>query len=350
MSQNPDNSMFLEKAKELLTPQEIDALGEIGNISMGAAATTLSTVLNKRVEISTPVVEIIDKKELEKSYDNPSVVIEIYYVDGLKGGSLFTLKTDDVKVITDIMFGGPGEIKEGELDELSISAMNEIMNQMIGSSAIALSEMFSTTISISTPQCTLMPSESDKAPDLFSDEDKIVRISFRLEIEDCLKSKFVQVMQFDSAKDLITRLIRANNLNKKSDKNVYGFDNEHDGKNVSSSDGSNKSSSSQKQMVEIRKPSFAHFDDSTVPSGENLGIVMNVPINVSIELGRTKKTIQEILEFKHGSLIVLDRVAGDAVDIVVNGKLMAKGEVIIVDDNYGVRITDIVKTEIEPHF
>lgn len=348
MSETPDNSQLHESVVGLLTPQEVDALGEIGNISMGAAATALSTVLNKRVEISTPSVEIIDKQELEKSYHQPSVVVEIYYLDGLKGGSLFTLKTDDVKVITDIMFGGPGEIKEGELDELSVSAINEIMNQMIGSSAVALSEMFSTTISISTPNCTLMPRQADEAPDFFTDEDKIVRISFLLEIEDCLKSVFVQVMQFDSAKDLITRLIRTNNLNKKFSSNSYEeLETINKKKNQESS---GRPVESEKQMVEIRKPSFTHFDESEVPSGENLGIVMNVPINVSIELGRTKKTIQEILEFKHGSLIVLDRVAGDAVDIVVNGKLMARGEVIIVDDNYGVRITDIVKAEPEPHF
>lgn len=350
MSETPDNSSLHESVVGLLTPQEVDALGEIGNISMGAAATTLSTVLNKRVEISTPSVEIIDKEELEKSYREPSVVVEIYYIDGLKGGSLFTLKTEDVKVITDIMFGGSGEVKEGELDELSVSAINEIMNQMIGSSAVALSEMFSTTISISTPNCTLMPRQADEAPDFFSDEDKIVRISFRLEIEDCLKSVFVQVMQFDSAKDLITRLIRTNNLNKKFSSNPPYEELEAINRKKSAPESSDKSGDSEKQMVEIRKPNFTHFDESSVPSGENLGIVMNVPINVSIELGRTKKTIQEILEFKHGSLIVLDRVAGDAVDIVVNGKLMARGEVIIVDDNYGVRITDIVKAEIEPHF
>ena len=77
----------------------------------------------------------------------------------------------------------------------------------------------------------------------------------------------------------------------------------------------------------------------------NIGLILDVPLQVTVELGRTKKSIKDILELSNGSIVELDKLAGEPVDIHVNGKLLAKGEVVVIDENFGVRITDIVSPE-----
>ena len=120
------NAEFSEQAK--------DTIGEIGNISMGTAATTLSTLLNHKVVITTPKVALMSIKQLSEDYPLPFVGVEVRYKEGIKGTNLMVLKESDVKIITNLMMGQPPEATEDPITDLHLSAIAEAMNQMVGSS------------------------------------------------------------------------------------------------------------------------------------------------------------------------------------------------------------------------
>lgn len=339
-----------------LNREEIDAIGEIGNISMGTAATTLSTVLSKKVTISTPDVEITTMAQLIGSSNLPYLITEVTYTEGLEGKSVFVLNIEDVKIITDIMMGGEGVAKEGDLGELELSAIGEIMNQMIGSSATAMSSMLQKTVQISPPESRIMTLKEEAASADFSQDTNIAKTSFALEIDGCLKSEFLQVLPLNFAKDMADGLLFKQDTGsgsdaepvqeKKAEPAPAQEQKAEPAPNPTPVAPAAPAVVRSQNVVNIGSPHLPSLESVGQISGvENIDLVINVPIQVSIELGRTKKTIKEILELKHGSLIVLERLAGDMVDIVVNGKLMAKGEVIVIDDNYGVRVTDIVKLD-----
>ncbi|WP_058485165.1 flagellar motor switch phosphatase FliY [Defluviitalea phaphyphila] len=355
---------------EPLTEEEKDALGEIGNISMGTAATTLFTLLNQRVTITTPKVKTMTWEELGVEYQEPCVAINVEYKEGLEGINLLILKEEDVKVIADLMMGGDGTNVKGELTELHLSAISEAMNQMVGSASTSMSSMFNKKIDISPPKAFATNlNEGDMIENVGFGENGIVRIAFKMEIGDLIDSEIMQILPIDFAKTLVKNLIEAEGNN--SDKNI----NEHITKDLESdipmqtSDTSNLSNQSQQQVkqninpqvsreqepqirsskqetINVKPAQFQNFDTgAVVQQKENIDLIMDVPLEVTVELGRTHKLIREILEFSPGTIIELDKLAGEPIDILVNGKFVAKGEVVVIDENFGIRITDIINVE-----
>ncbi len=347
-----------------LTDEQKDVLGEVGNISMGTAATTLFALLNHKVEISTPTVSMIDIKKLSSKYDRPCVGLRISYKEGLVGANLLILKQDDVKIIANLMMGGDGNIdRDAELSELDLSAISEAMNQMVGSSSTSLSSMLGYKIDIDTPQAFILTFEDD---DFFQNVDLggdvLVCNSFRMVVGDLIDSEIMQLLPMEFAESIINQL----HTNKDVDVNETAKEPEPQPapvpapqeisytqpvQSVPVSTGIpmqqvQSTTNVMQNNVNVQPAQFQSFDiNELAQQKENITIIRDVPLEVTVELGRTKKTIKEILEFNPGTVIELDKIAGEPVDILVNGKFVAKGEVVVIDENFGVRVTDIINIE-----
>ena len=364
-----------------LSPEEIDALGEISNISIGTSATTLNSLLGQKVSITTPKVSLTTWEEFSKNIESPCVEVKVEFIEGLSGNNLLILKDNDVKIITDLMMNGEGKVEEGELTDLNLSAISEAMSQMVGSASTSLSSMFENKIVISPPKARVIKSEEYKAGGENPADEKIVNVSFKMEVGDLIDSEMMQVIPLDFAKKLVVMLLEKEENESSQEKPEQPTEDEiseeaettkeaveksgseekpqkqeqsetkgmkqKEGSNIQekavSTDEARKQSSAVKGPVEVQTAQFQNLEnDGTRYNKKNISLVLDVPLDVSIELGKTKKIIRDILEFGPGSIIELDRIAGEPVDIVVNGKYIAKGEVVVIDENFGIRITDIV--------
>lgn len=353
-----------------LNPDEIDALGEIGNISMGTAATTLFTLLNHKVLITTPKVEALTWDQFIATLTDDLTAVSVDYTEGFIGANLMILKDQDVKVITDLMMGGTGAYIEGPVTDLHLSAIAESMNQMIGSSSTSMAQIFNKKIDISPPQAIKMDSNLER---IFGPKGNLVKISFRLQIEEnIIDSELMQVLPLQFAKELIAGLLVQESTESDvvtsapvqpapqnpSSQAVPAYQPvtepayEQPVQVASSQSVEHGQSSYVRQEsnirpdVDIKSPQFQSFDSSPkVYPKENMDILMDVSLEVSVELGRTSRKIKDILEFGPGSIIELNRLVGEPVDVLVNGKFVAAGEVVVIDENFGIRITDIINPE-----
>lgn len=350
-----------------LTPDEIDALGEVGNISMGTAATTLFSLLNHKVLITAPKVEVLGWKQLKDRITNGLVGVCVNYTHGFSGSNLMILKERDVKVIADLMMGGDGSHIAGDITDLHLSAIAESMNQMIGSSSTALSQIFNKTIDISPPQAIKIDSNLEN---IFNPKEEVVQISFSLQIqENIIDSDLMQILPLKFAKELIEGLLQDQRTLAiepvSSSKEMFAMDRElikEDSQQVNVQSAAITGSSTHlvqsqqynderkenrvKPDIDVKSPQFESFDKmSKAYPQENMDLLMDVSLEVSVELGRTRKKIKEILEYGPGSIIELDRLVGEPVDVLVNGKFVATGEVVVIDESFGIRITDIIKQE-----
>ena len=362
---------------EKLTPEESDALGEISNISMGTAATTLSILVNNRVDITTPTVSYTTLEELSAQCEAPVVFIYISYKTGLQGKNLLILKERDVKVITDLMMGGDGtNVDDTELSDLHLSAICEAMNQMMGSAATSLSSMLNKTIDISPPVADLVDLHDNIDEGSIADflSGSFVKISFKMEIGDLVDSEIMQLYPVSFAKEMcasITKNMEAdtNSTSNEAEKAVSAqpaapqpqMEQPMGGQQVMGQPMMGQPMMGQPMMgqpmmapnmnqmyaqpVNVQPAQFQAFNPSIaqVAGAENIGLIMDVPLEVTVELGRTTKSIHEILDFAPGTIIELNRIAGEPIDILVNGKYVAKGEVVVIEESFGVRITEIVK-------
>ncbi|CAH2214013.1 flagellar motor switch phosphatase FliY [Tepidibacter aestuarii] len=355
-----------DKNKILLNDIEKDAVGEIGNISMGTSATTLFTLIGQKVNITTPTVDIVTLNEMANKYALPFVAVEVGYKEGLTGSNLLVLKEDDVKVITSLMMGGDGETNlPEELDEIHLSAISEAMNQMIGSSATALSDMISKKIDINPPKVYKVNLSNENYDFKFmKNDEQIVRISFKMTIGNLVDSNIMQLLPIDFAKSLVDNMLYGDSedlsANKKDNNNNNEstfIDNSYveevsnttqENTYVTQENTYNQKKQHIESPVNVQPVKFESFESQNINSNnmpENIDIIKDVLLNVTVELGRTKKSIDDILEFSPGKIIELDKLVGEPLDILVNSKKVAKGEVVVIDENYGIRITDIIKPE-----
>jgi len=317
---------------------------------MGTAATTLSTLLGNKVNITTPKVSIC---QFAKEADFPEenyLSVEVSYVQGIDGYNILLIKEEDVAAITSILMGEEYDPnKRIELDELHFSAISEVMNQMVGSSATALSNIVKRAVNISPPIVRQIETDGDEAEKLVCRNDITIRISFDMEIEGVLKSEIMQIMPFEFGKKLALGLLNEvmKTEPKRPEAKPVAAPSQREQVPVSAPPKMERSVPTESNRIGVRSVQYQSFDASGKGAGnaeakENIDFIMDVPLQVTVELGQCKKTIKEILSLGMGSVIVLDKLAGEMVDIFVNGKLFAKGEVVVIDDNYGVRVTDIV--------
>ena len=347
-----------------------DAIGEVSNISMGTAATTLFTLVNQKVVITTPTVSLVHWDDIVKEYSSPCVAIQIVYKEGLEGTNLLILKEDDVRVITDLMMGGDGSNPDAELSDLHLSAISEAMNQMIGSAATSMSSMFNKRIDIAPPISNHLDlTESFDQTELSEFlGGEFIRVSFRLQIGDLVDSEMMQLYPVEFAQKITDNF--SNTKEKEEPKVEKPAANQYQQNQQASipqpqpqmqyqqpdmNQGMNQGmmppgynqngmSPSHQRNVEVQQAQFQSFDmGSFVQQKENIDLIMDVPLEVTVELGRTHKSIHDILEFAPGTIIELNKLAGEPIDVLVNGKIVAKGEVVVIDENFSIRITDIIK-------
>ncbi len=328
-----------------LTTAEKDALGEIGNICMGTSATTLSTLLDKRVTITTPTVTVIRGNEYLDEYERPVVATEVSYTQGLDGDTIFLLKKDDALMITTVLLGS-----DDQAEELYLSAISEVMNQMVGASSTALADILHTHVNISPPITREISPEDAEAEKQRHSQDVFIRISFRLEIDELLTSNIMQLLPFDFGKKLAESLTGPSVPAQPEKKAPVPEPKEK----YTMEAPSVMPEKNDKQKVELKAVKYQSFNEAdssdfstlrTDLDKSNIDLIIDVPLQVTVLLGKSKKSIKEILELGRGSVIVLDRLAGEMVDVLVNGKLFARGEVVVIDDNYGVRITELTTPE-----
>ncbi len=355
-----------EDNEELLSDIEKDLLGEVGNISMGSASTALYQLLNQKVNITTPVVSITTIKEIKEKFDVPNIILDVEYVEGISGRNMLMMKTSDAAVIANCMMGGDGIVENPQLSELEISAVQEAMNQMIGSAATSMATMFGRRVDISPPQSMLWDDKEQNLSSNIEEEEKVVRISFTLEVGEILKSNIMQILPLDTAKKIVSMMMGeeeaeietvaaapevtmsapapvtpppaaqvttapaapvVQNIQEPTYKEpVY-----------------EAPTPAPRPQVEVQKANFTSLGvENARKSHDNIDLILDVSLEVSVVLGRTKKSIKDILSLGNGSLIELDKLADEPVEVLVNGKVIAEGEVVVVDENFGVRINNIV--------
>lgn len=403
-SSEGDNEGFV------LEESEKDAVGEISNISMGTAATTLSSLLNQKVNITTPSVSISTWDILSTKYDRPCVMMQISYKEGIDGNNVLILKEQDVRIITDLMMGGSGQVEDDEdLTELHLSAIGEAMNQMMGSAATSMSSMFNRKIDISPPVANIIDTyntELDNLPEFLLGQ--FVMVAFKMEIGDLINSEIMQLYPIEFAKELLQLFSIDSSESSDTAKSeaspepeptpapapMQGMPQQNmaAGQNMAGQgmpamdmfaggmpqQGMPYGYPQQgmpmqgmpmqgqgmpygyppqgmpmqmpygyppQQNVNVSQASFQPFasDVNGMSKKENIDLIMDVPLEVSVELGRTNKSIKDILEFAPGTIVELNKIAGEAIDVLVNGKYVAKGEVVVIEESFGVRITEIIK-------
>ncbi|MFD0869181.1 Flagellar motor switch protein FliN [Chlamydia abortus] len=360
---------------DYLTTIEQDALGEIGNISFGSAATALSTLLGKKVDITTPKVSAISKKKLKDEFPKPHVAVHVNYVEGFNGVNLLVIKTRDAQIIANLMMGGDGKGPEEELSEFHISAVQEAMNQMMGSSATSMSTIFNRFVNISPPGIDILDLRDPEGTEKLPDEQVFIKVSFRLTISDLIDSTIMQLLPVAFAKEMVAMLMGSPEPEPAvqepqpaveqamvESQSAAAQPRMEQTPAAAASTGTDPAYAPPHQSavppaagpanygnvpvrnVNVQPVQFSSFDQmSSVQSEDsNLNLLLDIPLKVTVELGRTQKAIKDILDLSQGSIIELDKLAGEPVDILVNNKLIAKGEVVVIDENFGVRVTDIV--------
>ncbi|MGE7760653.1 flagellar motor switch phosphatase FliY [Peribacillus sp. NPDC097895] len=360
---------------DYLSMMELDALGEIGNISFGSSATALSTLLNQKVDITTPTVTVIEKGQISEEFPHPYVAIQVQYTEGFSGINMLVIKQSDAAIIADLMLGGDGLNPSDMLGEIQLSAVQEAMNQMMGSAATSMSTIFSKKVDISPPSIDLLNFLNGEGENAIPDEDLFAKISFRLRVGKLIDSSIMQMLPLEFAKGLVSELLNGtseptemktekvlsdpvmNNPSQEPDPFQYAGTNQ----TANEFNGQGYQTQPTNQIPNVPQ----HFGGSSVPTGQpvnvqpasftsfqpyqlqetetkNLSMLMDIPLQVTVELGRTKRSVKDILELSSGSIIELDKLAGEPVDILVNSRLIAKGEVVVIDENFGVRVTDIM--------
>lgn len=344
-------------ADEILDDMEIDALGEVGNISLGNSATALSALLNQKVEITTPHVRMISMEELRSRYPIPHVALRVGYTEGFKGENVLILTQRDASVIANLMMGGDGVIDESlEMDPIALSAVQEAMNQMMGAAATSMSTVFSMRIDISPPAVEIFDFSQDKSiVDSFSLWENMVIIEFDLKIGTMIDSKIVQLAPLDFSKQLIQKLFSASTT-QQAEPAPQATAQAQPEQPQPQAQPTPAPAMEQRTVVPPPEPKATPVGVSPVQFSQlgemevegtpgNIGMLYDVPLNVTVELGRTRRSVRDILELTQGSVIELDKLAGEPVDVLVNNTLIATGEVVVIEENFGVRITEIVNTK-----
>ncbi|WP_309087508.1 flagellar motor switch phosphatase FliY [Domibacillus sp.] len=360
-SDDTEESAALEATKnveEYLDAFEQDTLGEIGNISFGSSATALSSLLNQKVEITTPTVSVVEKSRLKDEFPHPYAAIEVQYTEGFAGTNLLVVHQNDAAIIADLMLGGSGVGVAPDLGELQLSAVQEAMNQMMGSSATSMSTIFNKRVDISPPSISLLNLHEGEGEETIPEQELLVKISFRLTVGDLIDSNIMQLIPLQFGKQLVTELLNPAQQEaapppiqqapvtkpaaaqappppaeppsmpaRPSQEPVYMGQN----------------TSRQASEAKVETAVFSSFQSPQLGDQEarNLNMLFDIPLQVTVELGRTNRNVKDILELTSGSIIELDKLAGEPVDVLVNNRLIARGEVVVIEENFGVRITNI---------
>ncbi len=357
LSQEEINALLNKAAAEAeddLTSEEKDIIGEIGNISMSTAATTLSSILNRKVLITTPRVSKVSFKQIVDECAVPKVVALIKFKDGLKGDNLLMMDIEDSLIIADLMMGGEGDNVQKEFTDLELSAVGEAMNQMIGSASTSMATMLGRQIDILPPNVEVWDlATKSEFEDAANQESNVCRIAFDLSVEGLIESQIMQVFAMETVDEIIKIVMNSGEEEEEVVEEVEEVEITQEPE-VLAADSSpaqgrvtTVEETMKKEKVAVQKPIYQELkvDKEQTRTPRNLDLIMDVPLEFSVVLGKSKKTIKEILSFGNGSIVELNKLADEPLEIYVNGKLIAHGEVVVINENFGVRITNILSKE-----
>lgn len=443
----------------VFSPMAIDAIGEIFNISLGSSATAVSNMLARRVDITTPTVSVVSAKDFTLGDLQPAIGVKIDYVAGLSGSNIMLLKRSDVRAIVDILMGSTTKDEDFEINELNMSAICEVMNQMMGAASTAMSDFLNRMVNISTPQAFEISSLDEFVEKYFPSNGMLVVIRFKFSIEDAVESEFMSALSMDLVRELLKGFgIEGEDVGMGAEPEPEPAAQPAAAAEPELSSGSGASLSQEEieklmaqnfaeeqvaqqnaspqpavsaeqpaqpqvaatpapqqpvaavpaqqtpvqqpvaqaqqgvpqampqmspemqqqyaampyppygmqmpyppmyymppqqqaapepKTIKTTKPAMPKFEEHATSLNEeqesNLDLLMSVPVDVAVEIGRTRRRVKDILNYTKGSLVVLDRLAGDRADLYVNGKCIAKGDIVVVDDNFGLRIAEIIE-------
>lgn len=363
-NENQDEQELSNDVNDYLSEMEQDALGEIGNIFFGSSSTALSSLLNQKVDITTPTLGIVRTDKLHEEFPKPNVAVHVDYKKGFEGVNLFVIKLEDATVIADLMLGGDGTSPE-ELNDMALSAVQEAMNQMMGSAATSLSTMFNEKIDINPPTVKVFDISNDENVEILHHGDVLLKNSFRMKVGDLIDSTIMQLSPIPFAKEMSKKMLNPGGASNEHEnesstslelkpeeemsiseeevsntsKSIQGS---HSGQNMDDRNRTNVQQNQENSVQSVQFSNFEQHDNLEQKSPKNLDLLMDISLQVTVELGRTNKAIKDILDLSPGSIVALDKLAGEPVDILVNNKLIAKGEVVVIEENFGVRVTDIL--------
>lgn len=342
----------------ILTDIEKDVLGEVGNISMGSAATALSDMIGKKVNITTPVISVTTLKKMREDFEIPNIALEIKYVTGITGKNVLLMKVSDAAVVANLMMGGTGEVNVQVLSEIEESAVSEAMNLMIGSAATAMATMFSRKVDISPPKSKIWDSMTSNMSEDIHDEEEVIQVAFKLNIENLLDSIIMQVLSIETAKKIISIMMgteimdeptnvviesKQDAVEKMKEQAIIMNESESNEKVVSSTNAySLENDSSDYKIHKVGYKQFSNYDNLS----KNTSSLFEVPLNIQVVLGNAQRSIKEILNFSSGTLLELNQLADQPVELHVNGKVIAYGEVVLVNDNLAINIIDVNKNNV----
>lgn len=324
-----------------INPEEKDIMGEVGNISMSTAATTLSTLLGKTVHITTPQIQVTTFDDLEEGFTTPYVLLEVSFQEGLHGTNALLMSAKDASVIANVMMGGDGSALNAVLSEIELSAVSEAMNQMIGSASTTISTLLERPVKINPPVTRIWEKGKEVQPFGISGEEVVVKIAFRLAIEGLIDSEIMQLYTMETTREISRAMAAGLNQNEEEEP-AYARE-----PAASQSGLLFEEERREERMlgegVRIQKPVYAQLaKQQRHRAPRNIDLILDVPLELSVVLGRTQKSIKDILAFEPGSIIELNKLAEEPLEIYVNGKHTAQGEVVVVDEKFGIRITNIL--------
>lgn len=442
----------------VFSPMAIDAIGEIFNISLGSSATAVSNMLARRVDITTPTVSVVSAQDFTLGDLQPAIGVKIDYVAGLSGSNIMLLKRSDVRAIVDILMGTTTKDEDFQINELNMSAICEVMNQMMGAASTAMSDFLNRMVNISTPQAFEIGSLHEFVDKYFPSNGMLVVVRFKFSIEDAVESEFMSALSMDLVRELLkgfgiegedvgmeigqepevvpaTQPAVAAEPEESNENSGAPLSQEEIEKLLAQNMGGDQAAEStpepqpaapavveqpvqpqaapqqtpsampqqpvaqaqpqqaavpqpmqqmspemqqqyaamgyqpygmqmpyppmyymppqqqqaapEPKTIKTSKPAMPKFEERATSLNEeqegNLDLLMSVPVDVSVEIGRTRRRVKDILNYTKGSLVVLDRLAGDRADLYVNGKCIAKGDIVVVDDSFGLRIAEIIE-------
>ncbi|HET7657980.1 MAG TPA: flagellar motor switch phosphatase FliY [Bacillales bacterium] len=360
----------LDEINEYLSVIEADAIGEIGNISFGSAATALSELLRHKVEITTPTLSVVRKNDLKDEFPQPHIAVFVNYTEGFKGSNALVIRVSDACIIANLMMGGDGTTASDEIGEMEMSAVQEAMNQMMGSASTSMSTVFNMKVDISPPNASVLDFKENQEFLGMGNEEVFLKVSFNLRVGSLIDSDIMQLLPLEFAKSMVAKLVGNEDTQKETVKAevaeqqepVYQdlqedlpeqqSENLHPERQQYQKESASQRGRAERQRHlgpaayesrDIQSAVFSDFEDTEEMrvGTQNLNMLFDVPLQVTVELGRTKRNVKDILKLSPGSVIELDKLAGEPVDIYVNSKMIAKGEVVVIDENFGVRVTEI---------
>ncbi len=350
---------LLKMNDEVSSPSEMDAtakdvLGEIGNISMSSAATALSKLLNRPVGITTPKVELTTIKDLNDSFIMPYVLLQIKFQEGFEGSNALMMRIQDASTISNILMGGDGKNPSEELSEIEISAISEVMNQMMGSASTALATMFSKRVNISPPEIKVIGSADEIYIDGMNDQE-IVKISFHMTVDDLIDSEIMQLYSVGTSEQIIGEMMNFGAAAPEPEPEPEPesepepepeYEPEPEPEYEVLYEEMIDVPEISDEIIEVKKPKFGQLSGrESIRGKSNIDMIMDVPLELSVILGSSKRSIKEILSLEPGSIVELNEYVEEPLDIYVNGKQIAKGEVVVIDEKFGIRITQILNAK-----